>query len=327
MADLAARSDRGQLVLVAGLAIAVALLALILLLNTAIYTQNLATRDANVADEDAIEYRNTVVSASSQIVDAENQAEYDSYDDVRENTSAGIERTDTLLRQRHAEHGTSADINDSSITHHQGRLVRQTNDSREFNDAGGLSDWTMAVEIQNTRQYTATVDRSSLNTTDAANATADGFHVRLLENGTATDWSAAVYTNDTTNDIALAVEQDGAAEPTQVCSVDQATATVDFTDGTLAGEPCPGYTWREGVDAPYDITYRNGDQASGSYNVTVNTTGVATVTEPVEVNADPTGGSPYAVPAVYSITFSLTYETAEIRYVNTVRVAPDEYDG
>jgi hypothetical protein len=327
MADLVGRSDRGQLVLVTGLAIAVALLALILLLNTAIYTQNLATRDADIGDDDVIEYRATVVDGNGEIVDDENRAEHDSYDDVRENTSNGIKRTDTLLRQRHAEHGTNADINDSSITYHEGRLVRQTDDSREFNDAGGLPDWTMAVEVENTRQYTGTVDRSALKTTDAGNATADGFHVRLVENGTATEWNAAVYTNGTTNDIALAVEPDGAAEPTQVCSVDQATATVDFTDGTLAGEPCPGYTWREGVDAPYDITYRNGDQASGSYNVTVNTTGAATVNEPVEINDDPTGGSPYAVPAVYSITFSFTYETAEIRYVDTVRVAPGEHDG
>lgn len=327
MADLVARSDRGQLVLVAGFAIAVALLALILLLNTAIYTQNLATRDANIADDDAIEYRNTVVSGSSQIVDAENQAEYDSYDNVRQNTSDGIARTDTLLRQRHAEHGTRADINDSSITHHEGRLVRQTNNSRAFNDAAGLSDWTMAVAIEDTRKYAATVERSSLNTTDAANATAEGFHVRLAESGTSTEWSAAVYTNDTTNNISLAVEPDGAAEPTQVCSVDRDNATVDFTDGTLSGESCSGYTWREGVDAPYDITYRNGGQAAGTYNLTVNTTGGAMITGSPEINNDPTGGSPYAVPAVYSVTFSFTYETAEVRYVDTVRVAPDEYDG
>ncbi|MFC7080626.1 DUF7261 family protein [Halorussus caseinilyticus] len=36
--------DRGQLILVTGLAIAVMLVALVLLLNTVIYTQNLATR-------------------------------------------------------------------------------------------------------------------------------------------------------------------------------------------------------------------------------------------------------------------------------------------
>ena len=140
MADLAARSDRGQLVLVAGLAIAVALLALILLLNTAIYTQNLATRDANVADDDAIEYRNTVVSASSRIVDAENQAEYDSYDDVRENTSAGIARPDPLLSQPHPAPVTSAAIIDPSITHHQRRPSSKTNATRHFNGPAGLTD-------------------------------------------------------------------------------------------------------------------------------------------------------------------------------------------
>lgn len=325
MADLADRSDRGQLVLVTGLAIGIALLAIVMLLNTAIYAQNLATRDAAIGDDDAIEYRNTVVDGSGAVIDAENRAEYDSYDAVRENTSDGIARTDALLTRRHAEHGTNADINDSSITYDEGRLVRHTNDSRTFVDATNLvGDWTMAVAIEDTRQYTATVDRSSLATTDAANATDDGFHVRLVENGTSNEWSAAVYTNSTTNDIALAVD-DGSG-PTQVCSVDQNTATVDFTDGTLAGEDCTGYTWREGVDAPYDITYRNGDQAIGTYNLTVNVTGVAAVNEPIEVNDAPGDGSPYAVPAVYSTTFSITYETAEIRYVDTVRVAPGESD-
>ncbi|TKX51915.1 hypothetical protein EXE44_19740, partial [Halorubrum sp. SS7] len=46
--------------------------------------------------------------------------------------------------------------------------------------------------------------------------------------------------------------------------------TVDFTDGTVNGEPFDALVWAEGVQTgtdPYDVRYENGDEARGTYHL------------------------------------------------------------
>lgn len=320
MADV---NERGQLIIVMGLLLAVAFVVLALLLNTVIFTENLASRGTDLGGRDALEFQRTVVTGVGELVDEENANEHGSQGAVEENVTNGVEELDVILAERNAESSVVADIDESTITYHEGDLVRQTDSAREFLDSTGLLfDWTMVFNVSETRQYAMTVDRADLALANESNATT-AFHVRLEANLTTDHWQAFVYENATTGNISLAVNRTGTAV-TEVCSVDQSTATVNLTAGTLAGEPCDGYDWAQGLSGGYDITYQNGDQAAGTYNLTVNTSPTVSTVNALAVNSDPSLGSPYHVPAVYSLTVELHYETRDVVYHAEVRIARGE---
>ncbi|UIO98514.1 hypothetical protein Hbl1158_08045 [Halobaculum sp. CBA1158] len=318
--------DRAQLVLVAGLALAVVLVALVLLTNTAIYTENLATRDNGVGERDALGYRASVVDGVGGIVDRENAAEYDDPADVRENVSDGVAELDVALRGSAARSAASARVNRSAATYVEGVLVRHRNDSREFTSAAETADWTIAYDTNRTRAFAATVERSSLASTN--DSALDGaFTVEVAANSSADTWAAFVYRNQSTGDIAVATSPAGGTGATEVCSVDAPNATVGFTTGTLAGEECPGLDWREGIDSSYDLSFRNGTNAAGTYDMTVRgTTGLLNLVTLNDGTVTDDPDSPYHVPAVYAVEVPIRYETNELTYRADVRVAPGEHD-
>lgn len=321
MADV---NDRGQLIIVMGLILAVAFVILALLLNTVIFTENLASRGTDLGGRDAVEFQRTVIDGVGGLVDEENDNEHGTHQAAEDNVTEGIEEIDTVLAERNAETGVVADIDESAITYHDGDLIRQTDASRNFTDLTGLlADWTMVFNVSETRRFAMTVDRSDLAVANESNATT-ALHVRLEANLTTDHWQAFVYENATTGNISLAVNRTGTGV-TEVCSVNQATATVNLTAGTLAGESCDGLDWADGLSGGYDITYRNGDEVSGTYNLTVNTSPTVATVNPLTVNdGTVTTDSPYHVPAVYSLTVPIYYETADVRYEASIRIARGE---
>lgn len=320
-----ATDDRGQLVVITGLVIAVVLVGLVILVNTAIYTENLATRDPDIGDGEAIEYADTVRTGIGGLIDRENADEYDEYSHVTANVTVGVETLDTTLQRTYVERGVDATLNESGITYDEGRLVRQTDENRQFESATGISDeWDVAHDVNGTRAFTATVDDASLNETTDENL-GDAFHVAVEENATGNmTWEAYVYENESTNEIAVAIGTND-TEPTERCSVAAATATVDFTAGTLDGADCPGFEWADGNPPDgYDIVYRNGNRATGTYNMTVSI--VQGSVNAAQLNDEPGNGSPYHVPAVYGAQVDVTYRTPDLLFRTELWIAPGEPD-
>lgn len=80
--------NRGQLILITGLVIAITMVAMVLILNSAIYTENVATRGVDSGGDDAIDFRNTVIEGSEEIIEHENESDQvdaiDEYTDLVE---------------------------------------------------------------------------------------------------------------------------------------------------------------------------------------------------------------------------------------------------
>lgn len=320
MADVG--GDRAQLILVTGLLIAVAMVSLVLLLNTAIFTENLASRGADQSGREAVEYRATVVDGVGGLIDPENRREHDSETNVKENVTDGIDRIDNFTARSYATGGTVVRINDSTVVAHEGKLIRQTDDTEDFkNESRTEKHWRLASDVEDTRAFTVTVDDADLVDTTDGNARSDGaFHV-LLDGGS-DDWEAFVYKETPGPDIVVGNATGGGV--TERCRTSEPEATINLTAGTLNGESCAGLDWADGISGDYDIEYRHGGNASGTYNLTINTTTGASVntTNLNDGTGNPT--SPYHVPAVYSTTFNLTYTSPTLDYRSAVRVAPGE---
>lgn len=324
--------DRGQLILVTGLAVAVTLVALVLLLNTVIYTQNLATRGAGVEDGEAVSFRQEVVEGVGGVIDAENREEYDSETKVEENVTAAVSRVDTLLSRYYAESATVADVEAESLALTDGYLLRQTNASRNFSAAGNSApvDWTLAEDAGDgseagVRGFQMTVSRENLTDADSPPA---GFSVLL--DGDSNDWRMYVYDDngddgDSYEGITVAVKNGSEDSPTAVCSVSGPEATIDLTAGTINGSACPELVWAKGVSAPYDVEFRSGDEATGTYGLTVATPdGTATDVKTGNFAGPGDEESPRAVPAVYAAEVEIHFETPNLAFHTTLRVAPGE---
>lgn len=329
---------RGQLVLVAGFALAIVLVALVLLANTAIFTENLATRDNGVGEPDVLGYRSSVVDGAGGIVDRENAAEYDDREPLEENVTAGLAALDSQLRESAARRAASARADIDAAAYTEGALVRQPGDAddpRQFTNTSDDPDWTVATELERvgdgnaTRAFVAVVTANLLEPASASDPD-DAFHV-VVTNGSAA-WHAYVYENSSNGEIAVGVK--AAVEPvsatSEVCSVSASNATVDFTGGTLGDVDCPGLAFGGEVagsttDDGYDVLVRNGDRAAGGYDLTVRTEGSGSVSAG-NLSATPSADDPYHVPAVYAVELPIEYRTSEVTYAETVRVAPGEPD-
>ena len=309
--------DRGQLIILTGLVVAVTMVAMVLLLNTAIYTENLASRGADQSGREAVEYRATVVDGVGQLIEEENDREHGSYPTVEGNVEDGVATVDNFTARSYATGGTIVRINQSpsSMAVTEGKLVRQST-SRQFENASGaLDDWELAtgVEDDEIRSFAVTVSRASLE------ANVDyALNVRL-EDSSGTTWRAFIYEDGTNVTVATSL---GGGPKTDVCTVSASEATVDLTRGTLEGQPCPGLDWSEGLSGDYVVGYRNGGNATGTYNVTIADPGGATI-DSDNVDDGPTAAV-YHVPAVYSTTFDVRYQSPTLAYETTVRVAPGE---
>lgn len=320
---------RAQLVLMTALILGVALIALVLLVNAAIYTENLATRDPDVGDEEALAFEATVVDGVGGIVDRENANEYDTYDAVRTNASASVEVLNEHLERTRLENGIIASMNLSTATYSEGRLILHTNSSRNFTAADGTANWKLAENVSETRNYVATVKQDQLVSTNASNASSDGAFTLILDGGTPSEeWHAYVYENQTTNDTAVAVKPGNVSDPAnarEVCSVDATNATIDFTAGTIDGRECSGLAWAEAIPDEYDVRYENGNNASGTYEATINGTD-SNLVDIGGLITENTGTSPRFVPAVYSVRVQFTYRSPNLEYRTTVRIARGEPD-
>lgn len=313
MADLTPGEDRGQLILVLGLALAVAIVALVLLLNTVIYTQNLATRDTGTGGADAVEYRSAAVDGVGGLVDRENARPYDDRGALEANVSAGVEGLDAMLARRYVDYGVTAHLTDVALG--AGALVEQTNASRTLTaDGTRRANWTVAENVSRLRAFHL---RATPTATDPSTATA----VRL-QGTDGGSWRLFLYENDSTAELAVATN--GSA-PARVCPdlPTGETVTVNLTAGTVAGEPCSGLSYAAGLTDPYRVAFVHGDRATGTYALTVDTEGGGQVATG-NLSSTPTASGPYHAPAVYEVRARLFYETPSLRYVTQVRVAPGE---
>ncbi len=330
--------ERGQLVLVAGFALAVVLVALVLLANTAIFTENLATRDNGVGEREVLGYRASVVDGAGGIIDRENAAEYDGHDPLEENVTAGLGVLNSQLREIGARRAASARADVDAAVFVNGSLVRQNgtaDDPRQFTSTGSDANWTVATDLEPagdgraTRAFVAVVTTSSLEPASASDPD-DAFHV-VVTNGSAA-WHAYLYEDTSDGAISVAVKPAGepASATSEVCSVSASNTTVDFTRGTVGGDECAGLAFGgDVVDSAatdeYDVRVRNGDRAAGGYDLTVRTASSGSVSTG-NLSTTASADEPYVVPAVYAAEIPIRYQTSEVTYAATVRVAPGERD-
>ncbi|WP_338741748.1 DUF7261 family protein [Haloplanus salilacus] len=314
MADLMPEDgDRGQLLLVAGFAIAVTIVALVLLLNTAIYTENLATRDVDTRSSDALAFRDIVEDGLWAVVEGAALNDDDETDrgDVEANVTRRVERFENYS-SRHTLGGGAGSAVDV-VTLHEGARVRQTDPDRNLTDGSRTANWTVATDVDGAQQFDLNTTGGLVSTDDPAN---DSFRVEVVGSG-GDRWSLYVY-NDTTGDPTIAVENGSGPITTDVCGgLVTGPPRVGLRAGTVNGVGCDAIDFAAGTTPPYDVSVTYGNRSRGTYDAVVNTTAVdATVDDTAPLD------SPYWVPVVYGLDADVTYQSETLTYRSRVGIEP-----
>jgi len=214
-----------------------------------------------------------------------------------------------------------------------GTRMLQTNGSRNFTAADGSSSWTLAADVNRTRQFRLNVTRASLTDAHAAIVdapTTDAFFVHFDDGST--QWEVYVYKNVSTGDATVNVTVKNATADNKLgpCSAESEHVMVNLTAGTVGGEECSELSFVSDLDTPYAITYNDtepplGDSTgNGTYHLIVDDESVAAPPGPAFNDAP--GNSPWADAAIYAVRFDAVYETKQLQYVTEIRIAPGETD-
>ncbi|MFW6003342.1 MAG: DUF7261 family protein [Halanaeroarchaeum sp.] len=287
--------SRGQVILVAALGIAVTLVALALITNTAIYTENLATR-STVNGQDAIAFEQSMEEGAGGLLALANRYNATDHSTIRTQFESDVSNVSAATELESVRHGDLGTVRVVSTT--SGSQISQ-NESRNFTDTNASAEWTLATDVSQTRRFEMNVTRDDLDATDP-------FTVNV-SNGSA-HWTAEIGTDG--SNITVANETD------VVCSVDAATAVIDLTEGTVAGDTCDGLGSVSSVDGPYDVTFENGDDGYGRYVLFVDRT-------PDEIDSGLYGETPAIDDAIYDATVHVAIEQPDLRYETNVTVAPE----
>ncbi|MFB6155682.1 MAG: hypothetical protein ABEJ22_07275 [Haloferacaceae archaeon] len=310
MEDLNGRvtETRGQLLLIAGLSLAVVLVVLALLLNSAIYTQNLATRGGDLTDENDVSgVRESVEHGLREAIQHANR-NHDTYADQENAIEDSVSSLSDAIEAYGADDGRIVSVTYQSAV--DGTRIFQSSDGK-FTDSSALGNWDPATGVDGVRAFRMDVSRS-----DLASLGADpppdtlplgaAFHVDFAATDT---YRMYVYRNGAGQTIVAVYEN---SDLRGYCRDGSGSRTViDVTDGSVGGQHCEPLDFFESLGTPFDVQFRSGALAEGTYELTV----------PVQ-QASLGSSPPHSEQVIYSTTATVSYHTPDISYETTVTVAP-----
>lgn len=170
----------------------------------------------------------------------------------------------------------------------------------------GEGDWTAAKNISEARDATMRIERTGL-----TEKSAEAMQLKAVDQS-GDSWTLSTYRNG--KDIVLQSN----AGPT--VRIDSEYAKINFEKGTVNGRSI-GYHFAEGLDDNYDLKFTNGDNARGTYRVTI--AGEPSITaRNADVNEDEAGVT-VVDGIVYSAEFDVTVETSDSTYSERLTIKPD----
>ncbi|PSQ53273.1 hypothetical protein BRD20_03585 [Halobacteriales archaeon SW_8_65_20] len=326
---MAVVTDRGQQLLIGGLVLALFLTALVIVLNGALYTDDLQTRGAAGQTLAVDDYEGELSRELGRTLDAINDRRKSEFSTVNQSVVDATSVTSELFTRQYAS-GQAAYATTEAVTTEEGKIIKQdaTQDATDdlMTDKSNESDWKLATRVEDTavRQFEIqTADIAALasvkdeNSSDAGSIS-DTFYVELTGNNGNT-WEVHIFKSAPSGQFTVAtIAPDDDTVTVDIRARSNTGLSIDVTTGEVNGRQV--FPFAPDLSQPYNITFQNGDQISGSYELTL-----ATSPDVQESNLYSAGSDePYVSPAVYAVNVTMTYDTSELSRRTTVRVAPDE---
>lgn len=330
MADLSGR-DRGQLLLVAALVLAVLFVSLSVIVNTAIFSENLASQQDSSGTE-ALQGRHEAETIAADVLASANRKNNTNNATLGDGVRGGLDDTSGAVQLQQARRGALTAMTLQTSQQNNGTIIYQ-NESGKLKSADSTDstpgDWTVVTDV-NRRANGNGTRAFRMNLTEVPAGTP--FRIKAVEYGpdaaSSDVWKMEV-TGSVGGDVTVNVDSGDSTTDTCTKTLAEDYVTIDVTGGTVAGTPCGALRgngrFAHGVGGRYNISFENGDQATGNYSlVTRNTTAWSEPTP--QLNDAGPGNSPYGRAAVYNTTVEYEHRSSELVYVTNISVAPGEPD-
>ncbi|MFB6132802.1 MAG: hypothetical protein ABEJ44_05290, partial [Halanaeroarchaeum sp.] len=288
--------SRGQIILVAALGIAVTLVALAVIVNTVIFTENLATRNT-VEGQEAIMVERSSEEAVADLMAYANEYNNSTYDKVKGQFKRDVHN----LRVGQNVHALTEGgmVNVSVVKINEGTTIIQ-NKSGPLTSGSDSNNWTMATMVKNTRWFHLRFESSGTDST--------GVHIFVRKDNS--KWWLNISHN---SNYTIKVDPPGPDVTSK--QIDATNLLINVTNGSINGNSWPALTFGEGVGKPYKIGIVRGENASATYNLTVDTK-----VDDAKYNSRP--NTPFLSRIIYNATVNVTVIRPDLTYAGNVTVAP-----
>lgn len=312
---MAAVSDdeRGQLIIVGGLALAVTLVAVALVLNAAIYTENLASRDDVDRIDDANAVRNDVRAGLVGAVEHVNDSQ--SFDEQTDDVNASMREFENESSYYAAQDGASLSVGD--VSYEEGWRLARDNEGQFVSPDAGQTTYPL-VDDGTVREHSMNVSKDSLRKQGGITDAISGLTGDNVFNATYTNTSSgverSVFVYNESNEVTVEVYDSAGNRIGSVCNVSDTAshATINVTDGTVGGNSCAALDFYDDLGATYDLEYGGTDNADGTYEVTANVTG----------GTAHGSHAPVSSATILAAEATITYRSPELYYETTIRYEP-----
>lgn len=338
MADLSGR-DRGQLLLVAALVLAALFVSLSVIVNTAIFSENVASQQDSSGTE-ALQGRHEAETMAADLLASANRKNNSNNATLGDGVRGGLDHTGGAVQLEQARRGSLTTMTLRTSQQNNGTIIYQ-NKSNALESADSTDstpgDWTVVTDVN--RRASGNGTRAfRLNLTQVS----PRFTIKTVEYGpdavSSDEWRMEVEPIGSVgsgNDVEIKVDPGVSGSDTCTKTLTENYVTIDVTGGTVAGTPCDALQgdgrFAHGVGDRYNISFEDGDQATGNYSlVTRNTTAWSQAETDTngdfQLNHAGSGKSPYGRAAVYNTTVVYEHRSSKLVYVTNISVAPGEPD-
>lgn len=322
MAGVSGRpTDRGQLLLVAAIAIALLLSVLALTLNTAVDggVHVAQSTESLRSERGALQYQTSVRRGVGGLLPTVNAGAVE-YDDLHRTLDEGVTNWSDLSKPAYARDDVSTNASLTAVDFRT-RIVQD--DPGGFTDATGAADWTIASNVSDVRGYEMNVSGDRLVETADCSTGAGCFVLSVA--GAGGEWRLTV--GKPTNTSVRVTVTDGVV--TDVCTATRTPVLINVSAGTVddGTGTCSFTTVGQStqVDPPYTLTYHHAGNVSGTYALDVN--GRVTGGTIAADGRYGTTGSPRLEPRIGSATVAVRYRSADLTYRTAIQVTTEGADG
>lgn len=311
--------DRGQLLLLAAVAIVIIILGTVTLLNSAAFTELQRSDGITDRSDQTFQQLADVETGIEQAIEHANHED----DTTRvADVQTDIAVLETRLNNQFGSQSGQinlGDVNGSDVTN--GTRIWKPQNGENFTSSdstGTLTDYTVVNNSDSVRSFTLGIDSNSLRSPSASDpftVTVDGDSIYLFENASGTE----IYvTNSTSPSPADAGTCTISTDPNE-------HVEIGFSQGTVNGKTCTILPGREDISS---IGFENADGAEGSMDAVVtggNTlpdSSTPTVDHPSDYTTGNTPSGLRSHDAIYSVVVDVTITSPTSDLTTTLRVAP-----
>ena len=307
--------DRGQLIIVGGLALAVTLVAVALVLNAAIYTENLASRDDADRIDDANAARNDVRAGLVGAVEHADDSQ--SFADQTDDVNASMDEIENESGYYAAQGGASLSV--GNVSYEEGRRLARDSEGQFVSPDAGQTTYPL-VDDGTVHEHSMNVSKDSLRergeiTDPISDLTGDDvFNATYSNASSGVERSVFVYNES--NEVTVEVYDENGDRIGSVCnaSATDGHAAVDVTEGTVAGDSCAALESFDPLGSTHDLEYGGTANADGTYEVTANVTGGTAHDQ----------HAPDSSATILAAETTITYRSPELYYETTIRYEPGD---